>query len=77
MSAKFRILWTFAITSIALFAAIPSIRKVLHATVETLEWTASAVVALFGAFAAFFIPSRKRAAEVEEIPANAAYAGAA
>jgi len=56
---------------------IPVIRKDLHATVESLEWTVSAVVALFGAFAAFFIPSRKRAAEVEEIPANAAYAGAA
>jgi EmrB/QacA subfamily drug resistance transporter len=36
-----------------------------------------AVVVLFGAAAAFFIPSRKRAAEVEEIPADAAYADAA
>jgi EmrB/QacA subfamily drug resistance transporter len=36
-----------------------------------------AVVVLFGAAAAFFIPSRKRAAEVEEIPAEAAYADAA
>ena len=36
-----------------------------------------AVVVLFGAVAAFFIPSRKRAAEVEEIPAEAAYADAA
>ena len=36
-----------------------------------------AVVVLLGAVAAFFIPARKRAAKVEEIPAEAAYADAA
>src|ERR671933_2907027 len=52
MSAKTRTIWTFAITSIAVFmatldnlvvtTALPVIREDLHATIETLEWTVNA-----------------------------------
>jgi EmrB/QacA subfamily drug resistance transporter len=57
MSAKSRTLWTFAITSVAVFmatldnlvvtTAIPVIRKDLHATVESLEWTVNAYTLTF------------------------------
>jgi EmrB/QacA subfamily drug resistance transporter len=57
MSAKSRTLWTFAITSVAVFmatldnlvvtTAIPVIRTDLHATVESLEWTVNAYTLTF------------------------------
>src|SRR4030095_1037736 len=57
MSAKTKTLWTFAITSIAVFmatldnlvvtTAIPVIREDLHATVESLEWTGNAYTLTF------------------------------
>src|SRR5213076_1646167 len=57
MSAKTRTIWTFAITSVAVFmatldnlvvtTAIPVIRKDLHATVESLEWTVNAYTLTF------------------------------
>jgi EmrB/QacA subfamily drug resistance transporter len=57
MSAKSRTLWTFAITSVAVFmatldnlvvtTAIPVIREDLHATVESLEWTVNAYTLTF------------------------------
>src|SRR5436190_20135623 len=57
MSAKTRTLWTFAITSVAVFmatldnlvvtTAIPVIRKDLHASVESLEWTVNAYTLTF------------------------------
>src|SRR5919204_2241070 len=52
MSARTRTIWTFVITSVALFmvtldnlvvtTAIPVIRKDLHASLESLEWTVNA-----------------------------------
>src|SRR3989475_1820386 len=52
MSAKTRTIWTFAITSVAVFmatldnlvvtTALPVIRKDLHASIESLEWTVNA-----------------------------------
>src|SRR5256884_2978334 len=57
MSAKHRTLWTFAITSLALFmvsldnlvvsTAIPVIRKDLHASLQGLEWTVNAYTLTF------------------------------
>ena len=57
MSHKARIWWTFAITSIGVFmvtldnlvvtTAIPVIRKDLHASIETLEWTVNAYTLTF------------------------------
>ena len=57
MSARTRTLWTFAITSVAVFmatldnlvvtTALPVIRKDLHATVESLEWTVNAYTLTF------------------------------
>src|ERR671935_542680 len=57
MSAKTRTIWTFAITSAAVFmatldnlvvtTALPVIRKDLHATVESLEWTVNAYTLTF------------------------------
>src|SRR3979409_2451266 len=57
MSAKHRTLWTFAITSIALFmvtldnlvvtTALPVIRKDLHASLSQLEWTVNAYTLTF------------------------------
>src|SRR5947199_3144293 len=57
MSAKTKTLWTFAITSVAVFmatldnlvvtTALPVIRKDLHATVESLEWTVNAYTLTF------------------------------
>ncbi|HEU5279192.1 MAG TPA: DHA2 family efflux MFS transporter permease subunit [Gaiellaceae bacterium] len=57
MSAKTRTLWTFAITSVAVFmatldnlvvtTALPVIREDLHATVESLEWTVNAYTLTF------------------------------
>jgi EmrB/QacA subfamily drug resistance transporter len=57
MSAKTRTLWTFAITSTAVFmatldnlvvtTALPVIRKDLHASVATLEWTINAYTLTF------------------------------
>src|ERR671929_438641 len=57
MSAKTRTIWTFAITSIVVFmatldnlvvtTALPVIRKDLHATIETLEWTVNAYTLTF------------------------------
>jgi EmrB/QacA subfamily drug resistance transporter len=57
MSARSRTLWTFAITSVAVFmatldnlvvtTALPVIRKDLHATVESLEWTVNAYTLTF------------------------------
>src|SRR5881296_2543894 len=57
MTAKNRTLWTFAITSIALFmvtldnlvvtTALPVIRHDLHATLEGLEWTVNAYTLTF------------------------------
>jgi EmrB/QacA subfamily drug resistance transporter len=57
MSAKTRTLWTFAITSAAVFmatldnlvvtTALPVIRKDLHASIATLEWTINAYTLTF------------------------------
>src|SRR5881296_1465465 len=57
MAARTRTLWTFAITSIALFmvtldnlvvtTALPVIRKDLHASIEELEWTVNAYTLTF------------------------------
>jgi EmrB/QacA subfamily drug resistance transporter len=57
MTAKSRTIWTFAITSVAVFmatldnlvvtTALPVIRKDLHATVESLEWTVNAYTLTF------------------------------
>jgi EmrB/QacA subfamily drug resistance transporter len=57
MSAKTRTIWTFAITSVAVFmatldnlvvtTALPVIREDLHATVESLEWTVNAYTLTF------------------------------
>src|ERR687890_226934 len=57
MSARTRTLWTFAITSIALFmvtldnlvvtTAIPVIRTDLGASLESLEWTVNAYTLTF------------------------------
>src|SRR5687767_4505257 len=57
MSARTRTLWTFAITSIALFmvtldnlvvtTAIPVIREDLSASLESLEWTVNAYTLTF------------------------------
>jgi EmrB/QacA subfamily drug resistance transporter len=57
MSAKTRTLWVFAITSAAVFmatldnlvvtTALPVIRKDLHATIESLEWTVNAYTLTF------------------------------
>jgi EmrB/QacA subfamily drug resistance transporter len=60
MTAKTRTLWTFAITSIALFmvvldnlvvsTALPVIRVDLGATIEELEWTVNAYTLTFAVF---------------------------
>jgi EmrB/QacA subfamily drug resistance transporter len=57
MSEKTRTIWTFAITSIALFmvtldnlvvtTALPVIRKDLHASISQLEWTVNAYTLTF------------------------------
>src|SRR5947208_7298561 len=57
MNDKARMLWTFAITSIALFmttldnlvvtTALPVIRKDLHASLQGLEWTVNAYTLTF------------------------------
>src|ERR671930_912501 len=57
VTAKTRTLWTFAITSVAVFmatldnlvvtTALPVIRKDLHATIESLEWTVNAYTLTF------------------------------
>src|SRR5690348_8877767 len=57
MSEKTRTIWTFAITSIALFmvtldnlvvtTALPVIRKDLHASLSQLEWTVNAYTLTF------------------------------
>src|SRR6266581_5911604 len=57
VSAKTRTLWTFAITSVAVFmatldnlvvtTALPVIRKDLHASIGTLEWTINAYTLTF------------------------------
>src|SRR5881397_3282091 len=57
MSAKTRTMWTFAITSVAVFmatldnlvvtTALPVIREDLHATVESLEWTVNGYTLTF------------------------------
>src|SRR5712692_1832182 len=57
MSDRARMLWTFAITSIALFmttldnlvvtTALPVIRNDLHATLQGLEWTVNAYTLTF------------------------------
>ena len=57
MSAKQRTYWTFAITSAAVFmatldnlvvtTALPVIRKDLHASIESLEWTVNAYTLTF------------------------------
>src|SRR5919198_1837452 len=57
MAARTRTLWTFAITSIALFmvtldnlvvtTALPVIRKDLHASLQSLEWTVNAYTLTF------------------------------
>src|ERR671934_435125 len=57
MSARTRTIWTFVITSVALFmvtldnlvvtTAIPVIRKDLHASLESLEWTVNAYTLSF------------------------------
>ena len=57
MSKRTRTLWTFAISSIALFmvtldnlvvtTAIPVIRKDLHASLSSLEWTVNAYTLTF------------------------------
>jgi EmrB/QacA subfamily drug resistance transporter len=60
MSAKTRMIWTFAITSVAVFmatldnlvvtTALPVIRKDLHATLASLEWTVNAYTLTFAVF---------------------------
>src|SRR4249920_3868837 len=57
MSTRSTTIWTFAITSIALFmvtldnlvvsTALPVIRKDLHATIQGLEWTVNAYTLTF------------------------------
>src|SRR5947209_5573276 len=49
MSDRPRMLWTFAITSIALFMTtpLPVIRKDLHASLQGLEWTVNAYTLTF------------------------------
>src|ERR1700722_13538999 len=57
MSHKTRTVWTFAITSLALFmvsldnlvvtTAVPVIRRDLHATISQLEWTVNAYTLTF------------------------------
>src|SRR4051794_14067353 len=57
MTAKRRTIWTFAITSAAVFmatldnlvvtTALPVIRKDLHASIESLEWTVNAYTLTF------------------------------
>ena len=57
MSARTRTIWTFAITSVAVFmatldnlvvtTALPVIREDLHATIESLEWTVNAYTLTF------------------------------
>src|SRR5438034_8944124 len=57
MTAKSRTIWTFAITSVGVFmatldnlvvtTALPVIRKDLHATIESLEWTVNAYTLTF------------------------------
>src|SRR5438477_3652474 len=57
VSAKTRTIWTLAITSIAVFmatldnlvvtTALPVIRKDLHATIQSLEWTVNAYTLTF------------------------------
>ena len=57
MSAKTRTIWTFAITSAAVFmatldnlvvtTALPVIRKDLHASIESLEWTVNGYTLTF------------------------------
>src|ERR671930_290098 len=57
VTAKTKTLWTFAITSVAVFmatldnlvvtTALPVIRKDLHATIESLEWTVNAYTLTF------------------------------
>jgi EmrB/QacA subfamily drug resistance transporter len=57
MSAKQRTMWTFAITSAAVFmatldnlvvtTALPVIRKDLHASIQSLEWTVNAYTLTF------------------------------
>ena len=60
MQAKTKTLWTFAITSVALFmvvldnlvvsTALPVIRTDLGATIEQLEWTVNAYTLTFAVF---------------------------
>src|ERR1700753_2555735 len=57
MSARARTMWTFVITSVALFmasldnlvvtTALPSIRDHLHASLEGLQWTVNAYTLTF------------------------------
>src|SRR5437899_4807897 len=57
MTAKTRTMWTFAITAAAVFmatldnlvvtTALPVIRKDLHATIQSLEWTVNAYTLTF------------------------------
>jgi EmrB/QacA subfamily drug resistance transporter len=57
VTAKARTMWTFAITSVAVFmatldnlvvtTALPVIREDLHATIESLEWTVNAYTLTF------------------------------
>src|ERR687885_2413258 len=57
MTSKTRMLWTFAITSLALFmvtldnlvvtTALPVIRRDLHASLTQLEWTVNAYTLTF------------------------------
>src|SRR5881296_3311926 len=57
MTARTRTIWTFVITSVALFmvtldnlvvtTALPVIRKDLHASIEGLEWTVNAYTLTF------------------------------
>ena len=57
MSSKHRSIWTFVITSVALFmasldnlvvsTALPSIRDHLHASLEGLQWTVNAYTLTF------------------------------
>ncbi len=59
MTTRSRTLWTFAVTSVALFmasldnlvvtTALPSIRDHLHASLEGLEWTVNAYTLTFAA----------------------------
>ena len=81
MSSRSNTIWTFAITSVALFmttldnlvvaTALPVIRRDLNATLSGLEWTVNAYTLTFAVLlitgAALGIPRRSPATQGEEL----------